>query len=99
MEPVDTPIFKHQQPARVGLLVTNLGTPAAPTAAALRPYLKQFLWDRRVVDLPRALWWLILNLVILNVRPRRSAESYAKVWTEAGSPLAVYTRQQTEALR
>ena len=99
MEPVDTPIFSHQQPARVGILVTNLGTPAAPTAAALKPYLKQFLSDRRVVDLARALWWPILNLIILNVRPKKSAAAYKEVWTEEGSPLMVYTRAQTDALR
>jgi ferrochelatase len=99
MEPVDSPIFSHEQPARVGVLVTNLGTPGAPTAAALRPYLKQFLSDHRVVDVPRMLWWFILNLIILNVRPRKSAVAYAKVWTEAGSPLLVHTRSQTEAVR
>ena len=99
MEPVDTPIFSHQQPARVGVLVTNLGTPAAPTAAALRPYLKQFLSDRRVVDLPRILWWPILNLIILNVRPKKSAAAYAEVWTDEGSPLLVHTRRQTDAIR
>ena len=99
MEPVDTPLFSHQQPARIGVLVTNLGTPAAPTAAALKPYLKQFLSDRRVVDLPRLLWWPILNLIILNIRPRKSAAAYAEVWSDEGSPLLVHTRRQTDALR
>ena len=99
MEPVDTPIFSHEQPAKVGVLVTNLGTPAAPTAAALKPYLKQFLSDRRVVDLPRLLWWPILNLIILNVRPRKSAAAYAEIWSDEGSPLFVHTRNQTGALR
>ncbi|MEE4660800.1 MAG: ferrochelatase, partial [Halieaceae bacterium] len=99
MEPVDTPIFSHQQAAKIGVLVTNLGTPAAPTAAALKPYLKQFLSDRRVVDLPRLLWWPILNLVILNVRPKKSAEAYAEVWSDEGSPLLVHTRLQTEGIR
>ena len=68
MDPVDTPVFSHDQPARIGVLVTNLGTPAAPTAAALKPYLKQFLSDQRVVDLPRILWWFILNVIILTDR-------------------------------
>ncbi len=99
MEPVDTPVYTHGQPARIGVLVTNLGTPAAPTAAALKPYLKEFLSDRRVVDLTRWLWWPILNLIILNTRPRKSAEAYAKVWTEEGSPLLVHTRRQTDAIR
>ena len=99
MEPVDTPIFSHQQPPRVGVLVTNLGTPAAPTAAALKPYLKQFLSDRRVVDLPRLLWWPILNFIILNVRPKKSAEAYSEVWSDEGSPLFVHTREQTSGIR
>jgi len=99
MEPVDTPVFNHQSPARIGVLLTNLGTPDAPTAKALRPYLKEFLSDRRVVDLPRALWWPILNLIILTLRPRRSAHAYAKVWTEEGSPLLVHTRRQAEKVR
>ncbi|MEM0952754.1 MAG: ferrochelatase [Pseudomonadota bacterium] len=99
MEPVDSPVFSHQQPATVGVLVTNLGTPAAPTAAALKPYLKQFLSDRRVVDLPRLLWWPILNLVILNIRPKKSAEAYAEVWSDEGSPLLVHTSRQTDGIR
>ncbi|MDJ0879971.1 MAG: ferrochelatase [Halieaceae bacterium] len=99
MEPVDTPIFSHQESARIGVLVTNLGTPAAPTAAALKPYLKQFLSDRRVVDLPRLLWWPILNLIILNIRPKKSAEAYSEVWSDEGSPLFVHTRRQTDLIR
>ncbi len=81
----------------VGVLLTNLGTPDAPTPAALRRYLREFLADPRVVDLPRALWLPILYGVILNVRPRRSAALYRKVWTDEGSPLMVAgRRQQTE---
>lgn len=92
------PSFRHDSPARLGVLLINLGTPAAPTARALRPYLKQFLSDRRVVELPRWLWALILNGVILNVRPRKSAEKYASIWTPQGSPLLVNTRSQAEGL-
>jgi ferrochelatase len=99
MQPIDSPVFNHQSRSTIGILLTNLGTPQAPTAAALRPYLKQFLSDHRVVDLPRWLWWPILNLVILRVRPRRSARSYKKVWTEQGSPLLVHTRDQANALQ
>ncbi len=99
MEPVDSPVFSHQQPPTIGVLVTNLGTPAAPTAAALKPYLKQFLSDRRVVDLPRLLWWPILNLVILNLRPKKSAEAYSEVWSDEGSPLYVHTKRQTDGIR
>jgi ferrochelatase len=91
--------FDHQQPARIGVLVTNLGTPDAPERGALKRYLKQFLWDPRVVEVPRPLWWLILNGIILNVRPSRSAAAYRTVWTEAGSPLLLHTKAQAEALQ
>ena len=94
-----SPTFTHQQADRIGVLVTNLGTPDAPTRPALRRYLKQFLWDPRVVELPRPLWWLILNGVILNIRPSRSAKSYATVFTDEGSPLLFHTRHQSEALQ
>jgi ferrochelatase len=93
------PPFRHDQPARIGVLLINLGTPEAPTAKALRPYLKEFLSDRRVVEIPRAVWWLILNGVILNTRPRKSAEKYAAIWQAGGSPLKVHTEDLTRALQ
>ncbi|KAA1188463.1 ferrochelatase [Pseudohalioglobus sediminis] len=86
-------------PDRVGVLITNLGTPDAPEKKSLRRYLKQFLSDPRVVEIPRLLWWFILNLVILNIRPSRSAAAYKTVWTERGSPLMFHTRDQAEHLR
>ena len=76
------------------MLLVNLGTPTAPTAGAVRPYLAEFLGDPRVIDYPRWLWWLILHGVILRVRPRRSAHAYARIWNERGSPL----RYGSEAL-
>lgn len=85
--------------ARTAVLLINLGTPAAPTPAALRRYLKQFLSDPRVVELPRLLWWPVLNLIVLNTRPKRSAEKYAQVWTPEGSPLQVHTERQAKLLR
>ncbi len=85
-------------PAPIGVLVSNLGTPQAPTAAAVRRYLAEFLWDPRVVELPRPLWWLILNLAVLPLRPRRSARLYAKVWGRDGSPLLVASRAITAGL-
>jgi ferrochelatase len=91
--------FDHDSTPKIGVLVTNLGTPAAPTRAALRPYLKQFLSDPRVVEVPRLLWWFILNVIILNIRPGRSAKAYQKVWTDEGSPLLVITRAQAKALQ
>jgi protoporphyrin/coproporphyrin ferrochelatase len=72
---------------QAGVLLVNLGTPTAPTARAVRPYLAEFLGDSRVIDYPRWLWWLILHGVILRVRPARSAHAYAKIWNERGSPL------------
>ncbi|MDO6749427.1 ferrochelatase, partial [Gilvimarinus sp. 1_MG-2023] len=69
-----------------GVLLVNLGTPEAPTAGAVRKYLAEFLWDPRVVDVARPLWWLILHGVILRIRPARVARAYASVWREDGSP-------------
>ena len=71
------------------MLLVNLGTPAAPTAKAVRPYLAEFLGDPRVIEYPRWLWWLILHGVILRLRPARSAHAYGKIWTPQGSPLRV----------
>lgn len=93
------PDHTHGQPARTGILLVNLGTPDAPTARALRPYLKEFLSDPRVVEIPRALWWLILNGVILNTRPKKSAAKYAAIWTADGSPLKVHTEKQAKLLK
>lgn len=93
------PAHLHGSPVRTGILYINLGTPDAPTASALRRYLKEFLWDPRVVEIPRPVWWLILNGIILNTRPRKSAEKYATVWTQDGSPLAVHTEKQAKLLR
>jgi len=90
--------FSHDDPAAIGVLLTNLGTPDAPTPAALRRYLREFLSDPRVVEQPRWLWWLILNGIILNVRPKRSAAAYRTVWGEEGSPLLATSRQQQQAL-
>ncbi|MBE0619560.1 MAG: ferrochelatase, partial [Burkholderiales bacterium] len=75
------------------------GTPDAPTRAAVRRYLKEFLSDSRVVEIPRPLWWLILNGVILNLRPATSAAKYAQIWEPEGSPLMVHTERQTKLLR
>jgi len=93
------PAFIHGTPEKTGILLVNLGTPDAPTAQAVRPYLKQFLGDPRVVEIPRLVWWLILNGVILNVRPKKSAAKYASVWLKEGSPLRVYTERQASLLQ
>lgn len=93
------PPFSHDAPSKTGILLINLGTPEAPTGQAVRPYLKQFLSDRRVIEIPRAIWWLILNGIILNTRPRQSAEKYASIWCADGSPLLLNTRKQTSLLK
>jgi len=94
-----TPQFEHGLPESTGVLVVNLGTPDAPTTGAVRRFLRQFLSDPRVVEYPRLLWWLILNLVILVIRPPRSAAAYRKVWTDQGSPLLLHSRAITNKLR
>jgi len=94
-----SPKFSHKQQDKIGVLITNLGTPQAPTTKALRVYLREFLSDPRVVEVPRLLWWLILHGVILRIRPRRSAAAYKTVWTEQGSPLLWHTQAQADALR
>ena len=81
------------------LVVVNLGTPDAPAPAAVRRYLREFLSDRRVVDLPRWLWWPLLNLVILPLRSVRVAHKYASIWLADGSPLAAYTRRLAQAVQ
>ncbi|KPQ30126.1 MAG: ferrochelatase [Marinobacter excellens HL-55] len=91
--------FSHNQAERLGILVTNLGTPDAPTTSALRRYLAEFLWDPRVVEVPRPIWWLILHGVILRIRPKKSAEAYASVWQPEGSPLLIHTAKQAEGIR
>ncbi len=93
-----TPDYSHNTAATTGVLITNLGTPDAPTPKALRNYLREFLWDPRVVEIPRPIWWLILHGIILRTRPGKVAQTYASVWTDEGSPLLAISRQQHRAL-
>lgn len=81
------------------MLLTNLGTPDAPTASALRRYLREFLPDPRVIEFNKFLWWLILKLFILPFRPRISAAKYKRIWTKEGSPLLIITKDQADGLR
>ena len=84
---------------RIGVLLVNLGTPDAPTPSAVKRYLREFLSDRRVVEIPAYAWQPILRGIVLNTRPRKSAHAYAQVWTERGSPLAAITAEQAERLQ
>jgi ferrochelatase len=97
-EYVGAPDYTHGTPARLGVLLVNLGTPDEPTTRAVRRYLAEFLWDPRVIEMPRTLWWLILHGIILRVRPAKSAHAYQKVWTSGGSPLLVESRALADAL-
>ncbi|WP_051362113.1 ferrochelatase [Solimonas soli] len=92
-------VAEHARVQRSGVLLANLGTPDEPTAPAIRRYLREFLSDRRVVEIPRALWWLILYGFILPFRPRRLAHAYQSVWTAEGSPLLAISRAQQAGLQ
>jgi protoporphyrin/coproporphyrin ferrochelatase len=93
------PVFVHGSLSRTAVLLVNLGTPAAPDAGAVRRFLRQFLSDRRVVEIPRPIWWPILYGVVLPLRPGRTAAKYAAIWTDQGSPLMAHSRQQALMLR
>lgn len=104
MIPVSNPPhWPHDHPpvafGRIGVLLVNLGTPDAPDTPAVKRYLKQFLSDSRVVEIPALIWQPILRGIILNTRPQKSAHAYAQVWTPEGSPLAAITKAQTRALQ
>ena len=92
------PPYHHGSAARTGVLLVNLGTPASSEVSDVRRYLAEFLSDPRVVEIPRPLWWLILHGIILRLRPRKSAQKYASIWTPQGSPLAVWTKAQAQLL-
>lgn len=96
---IGTPHYKHSTTPKIGILVTNLGTPDAPTAPALRRYLSQFLSDPRVVEIPRLIWLGILHGIILRVRPKKSAEAYETIWQPEGSPLLTISQEQAKAIK
>ncbi len=93
------PPFQFNHPSKVGILLMNLGTPDAPTAKAIRPYLAQFLHDWRVIEVTRWLWCPILHFIILRTRPQKISEGYASIWWKEGSPLLVITQRQAQKLR
>ncbi len=91
--------FSHRSAPTTAILLVQLGTPDRPDAAAVRRYLREFLSDPRVVEIPRLAWWPILHGLVLPTRPRQSARKYETVWTPDGSPLAIHTRRQASMLR
>jgi ferrochelatase len=93
------PPFIHGSINHSAVVLVNLGTPDAPTSSAVRRYLRQFLSDPRVVEIPRLVWWCILNMIILPFRSSQSAKKYATIWRGDGSPLKVHTQQQAMLLR
>ncbi|MET0218473.1 MAG: ferrochelatase [Burkholderiales bacterium] len=93
------PPYTHGSPLKVGVVLVNLGTPEAPTPEAVKVYLREFLSDPRVVEIPRPIWWVILNLVVLTKRPKDSAARYALIWTKDGSPLRLHTERQAKLLQ
>ncbi|MCE3262713.1 MAG: ferrochelatase [Pseudoduganella sp.] len=93
------PPYQHGAIAKTAVVLVNLGTPDAPTRGAVRRYLKEFLSDPRVVEIPKALWWFILNGIILPFRSGQSAQKYASIWSSEGSPLKLHTQAQAKLLR
>ena len=101
------PPYQHGAAPKTAVLLVNLGTPDAPTAASVRTYLAEFLSDRRIVEIPKPIWWLILHGIILRVRPAKSAAKYASIWLDKnvdakssrGSPLRYWTQQQALGLQ
>jgi ferrochelatase len=92
------PAYSHGSTEKTAVLLINLGTPEAPTVKAVKSYLREFLSDPRVVEIPRLLWWMILNGIILNIRTKKSAAKYASIWLPEGSPLKVHTERQSMLL-
>jgi len=95
---IGTDNFSHQKKDKIGILITNLGTPKEATTQAVRAYLTEFLHDPRIVEIPRLLWLLMLHGFILRVRPKRSAKAYKSIWSKKGSPLMFHTQDQCRAL-
>lgn len=93
------PDYTHDRRDRLGILLANLGTPDSPEPGDVRRFLAEFLWDPRVVEAPRWLWWLALHGVILRIRPAKSSHAYRQIWTSAGSPLLLHTRNAAAALQ
>lgn len=96
---IGTTDFRHDQDDCTGVLLVNLGTTTAPTREAVRRYLGEFLWDPRVIEMPRPLWWLILHGIVLRLRPGKVAHAYQSIWTDAGSPLLSISQRLADGLQ
>lgn len=94
-----TPEYEHGTPDRLGILLVNLGTPDSPEPADVRRFLAEFLWDPRVIEVPRWIWWLALHGLILRTRPAKSSHAYKLVWTTSGSPLLLHSRALAEGVK
>ena len=94
-----SPEYEHGLPESLGVLLVNTGTPDAPTTQAVRRYLKQFLSDPRVIEIPRLFWWPMLYGYILRTRPEQSAAAYKKIWTDQGSPLLLHSKDIADSLQ
>ena len=90
--------FSHEDKEKIGILICNLGTPDSYSVSDVRIFLREFLSDKRVIELPRIIWWFILNVFILTLRPFKSAKIYKSVWTDEGSPLLIYSERLKEKL-
>lgn len=91
--------YSHGDERKIGVLLVNLGTPDEPTTSAVRRYLAEFLSDPRIVEIPRVIWWVILNLIILNLRPKKSRDLYKKIWLKDGSPLLVISKKIIDKIK
>ena len=91
-----TSVYLHGPQEKIGILMVNLGSPESPKPRAVKKFLAEFLWDPRVVDIFRPLWWLILHGYILRTRPSQSAKLYKRIWTDQGSPLIAHSMRQAQ---
>lgn len=91
--------FKHENPKKIGVILCNLGTPDSYRASDVGRFLKEFLSDGRVVEIPKIIWWFILNLIIVPIRSQKSAKLYKSIWTEDGSPLLTYSNKIVEKIK
>ena len=91
--------YKHGAKENLGILITNLGTPDKPRTKELQIYLKEFLSDSRVIEIPKFIWQIILRFIILNLRPQKSAKLYKSIWKKEGGPILVMLQKQKKGIQ